>query len=75
MEITHKNTQESPVNSFSVLLKAEDVAHRLKICRSEAYHLMQEGKIPTVRFNRIVRVREVDLEEFITKSLSGWQKA
>ena len=62
------------VNNDPVLLKAEDVAHRLNICRSLAYRLMQQGKIPTVRFNRSVRVRDVDLEEFIGRSLSNWQE-
>ncbi len=68
---------ENPINTVntnSSLLKAEDVAHRLNVCLSLAYRLMQNGKIPTVRFNRSVRVREVDLEEFIARSLSGWQE-
>jgi excisionase family DNA binding protein len=65
--------QNNATNNYLVLLKAEDIARRLNICRSLAYRLMQEGKIPTIRFNRSVRVREADLEEFITRSLSGWQ--
>ncbi len=66
--------QTNATNNYPILLKAEDVAHRLNICRSLAYRLMQQGKIPTVRFNRSVRVRDVDLEEFIGRSLSSWQE-
>ena len=51
------------------LLKASDVAKRFKICKSLAYRLMQLGEIPTVRFNRTVRVRESDLEGFILSHL------
>ena len=66
--------QNNATNNYPFLLKAEDVAHRLNICLSLAYRLMQQGKIPTVRFNRSVRVREVDLIEFIARSLSNWQE-
>lgn len=47
------------------LLKAKDVAERLNISRSQAFALMREEEIPTVRFGRSVRVRHEDLEEFI----------
>lgn len=54
------------------LLKASDVAKRLNIGRSLAYRLMQDGEIPTIRFNRSVRVRPCDLDEFINRCWSGW---
>jgi excisionase family DNA binding protein len=47
------------------LLRADQVAIRLNISRSLAYRLMQCGEIPTIRFNRTVRVRELDLDHFI----------
>lgn len=47
------------------LLRADQVATRLNISRALAYRLMQIGEIPTVRFNRTVRVREIDLDRFI----------
>jgi excisionase family DNA binding protein len=56
-----------------VLLKAEQVAEILNIGLSKAYQLMQTGEIPTIRFNRSVRVRQSDLEEFIEKCWSGWK--
>jgi len=51
------------------LLKAIDVAKRLQISKSLAYRMMQSGEIPTVRFNRSVRVRLRDLEGFIQNHL------
>jgi excisionase family DNA binding protein len=58
----------------SQMLKAREVAKRLNISRSLAYQLMTIGEIPTVRFNRSVRVRASDLDEFIIRSWSGWRE-
>ncbi len=55
-------------------LRAGDVALRLNISRSLAYQLMQSGKIPTVRMNRTVRVKESDLYAYIQKCWSGWDQ-
>lgn len=66
MEVTLKQqTRSDP------LLKAEQVAERLRISRALAYRLMQTGEIPTVRFSRTVRVSEADLEAFILGHKSG----
>jgi excisionase family DNA binding protein len=59
---------EKPADSIQVsnqLLRADQVAIRLNISRALAYQLMQCGEIPTIRFNRTVRVRELDLDRFI----------
>ena len=53
------------------LLRGEEVAELLSISRSQAFHLMRVGTIPTVRFGRSVRVRPEDLEKFIHESVSG----
>ena len=63
---------ELSTNTVTNLLKANDVAKRLNISRSLAYQLMQNGKIPTVRINRTIRVKESDLEEFVQKCWTGW---
>ena len=47
------------------LLKGSQIAERLNISLALAYRLMQSGDIPTIRFNRTVRVRVIDLERFI----------
>ncbi len=53
------------------LLRAIDVARRLNISRALAYQLMQSGEIRTVRIrNKIVRVYEPDLQEYIERCRS-----
>jgi excisionase family DNA binding protein len=59
--------------TLSRLLNADEVATALNISKSLAYRLMQNNKIPTVKINRSVRVRETDLDEFIQRSWTGWQ--
>jgi excisionase family DNA binding protein len=50
------------------LLKADEVAFRLNISSSEAYHLVDMGDIPGIRIGkRSIRVDERDLEEYILK--------
>jgi excisionase family DNA binding protein len=50
------------------LLRANEVASILDISRSHAYLLLQEGKIPTVRINRCVRVLPEDLENYMERN-------
>lgn len=47
------------------LLKPSEVASFLNISRSMSYRLLQSGKIPVIRINRIVRVRPNDLQWFL----------
>jgi excisionase family DNA binding protein len=63
-------TDESNTDKYlDPLLRVSDVVRRLKISRSLAYQLLQSGEIPTVRIrNKIVRVYESDLEQFIYNS-------
>jgi excisionase family DNA binding protein len=58
------------------LLRVPAVQERLALSRSAAYALIESGKLPSVRlpgsgsrFHR--RVRESDLENFITSNLVG----
>ena len=51
------------------LLRGEDVAEILNISLPFAYQLMRRGEIPTVRLGRAVRVREIDLDNFIEGQL------
>lgn len=53
------------------LLRGKDIAEILNISRSQAFALMRDEKIPTVRFGRSVRVRPEDLEGFIQTNLTG----
>lgn len=65
-------TQSQTPTITSKLLRANEVAQQLNISRSLAYQLMQRGEIPTVRFGSSVRVRECDLEEYMSRHWSGW---
>jgi excisionase family DNA binding protein len=66
------NINQQMNNQPIVLLKATEVAVRLNVSRSLAYTLMRKGIIPTIRIQRTIRVRPIDLEEYIQKSWSGW---
>lgn len=57
-------------NEDPTLLKATDVAKRLRISRSLAYRLMQTRVIPIVKINSLVRVRPEDLEIYIQTNLT-----
>jgi excisionase family DNA binding protein len=47
------------------LLKPSEVAEFLNISRAMSYRLLQSGKIPAIRINRVVRVKPSDLKIFI----------
>ena len=64
--LTSKNNQLT--TNPKPLLKAIEVAKHLCISKSAAYHLMKTGEIQIVKFGKIVRVREEDLESYIYKS-------
>lgn len=53
------------------LLRANEVADKLRISRSFAYLLMKRGEIPTVRLGRAVRVHPSDLDQYIAKNTSN----
>jgi excisionase family DNA binding protein len=53
-----------------ILLTCEDVAHQLNVSLAFAYRLVQRGEIPAVRIGRLVRVRSIDLQQFITDSVA-----
>lgn len=49
----------------NIILTAGEVAQILKISKSEAYRLIQQGEIQGNKFGRTTRVRGQDLESFI----------
>jgi excisionase family DNA binding protein len=53
------------VSKTDILLTASDIAKRMNVSQATAYLWMREGRIPTIRLNNMIRVREKDLEEFI----------
>jgi excisionase family DNA binding protein len=46
-----------------------EVAAYLKMSRSKVYNLVQGRKIPYIRINRNVRIRETDLKKWIEKNI------
>ena len=54
----------------NIFLRASDISQILKISKGLTYRLIAEGKIPSVRFGRVVRVKQEDLERFIARSQS-----
>ena len=45
------------------------IAKILQISKSKVYQLIQRNEIQSVRINRNVRIRQEDLEEFISKKI------
>jgi len=48
----------------------EEVAERLRVKAPTVYRWIADGRLPAVRFSRIVRVRDTDLEAFL--AAGGW---
>ena len=46
-----------------------EVASYLKMSRSKVYNLVQVRKIPHIKINRNVRIRETDLKKWIEKNV------
>ena len=46
-----------------------EVASYLKMSRSKVYCLVQTRKIPHIKINRNVRIRETDLKKWIEKNV------
>ncbi len=65
----NKNNVDLSKNSIEPLLTAEHVAFILRLSRARAYNLMQTGVIPTVRIGKSRRVRQQDIEEFISQNI------
>lgn len=49
-----------------VLLRVEEVAERLRVQPATVYRFIRDGLLPCIRFGRMVRIREADLEVFGT---------
>ena len=54
-----------------LLLTVEEAARRLNIGRTLAWQLVREGKLPSVRLGRCVRVPEQALQAWILQQAQG----
>jgi excisionase family DNA binding protein len=61
---------ENTNTQFTNLLTGEEIAKILHVSRAYAYQLMRQRMIPTVKIGRSVRVRQEDLERFISTNLA-----
>lgn len=52
-------------------LKVPEVAEILRIARSRAYEMVAEGKIPSVRIGRSVRVNRIELDRWLEEQRYG----
>lgn len=50
---------------MSKLLTLREVCGRLRLHQNTVREYIAEGKIPAIKFDRVLRVEEKDLEEFI----------
>lgn len=57
------------------LLKVQEVADRLGICRSKAYMLVAGGEIPSVRIGRNRRIASDALDRYIARLVEGAEDA
>ena len=55
----------------TTLLKGSEVAKILNISKAMAYRMISEGKLPSVRFQRTVRIKPEDLDAFIQANTCG----
>ena len=51
------------------LMRVTEVAKKLCVSRSMAYKLVQQGDLPSVRIGKSVRVRPIDLQNYIESRL------
>jgi len=56
------------------LLKAADVAEVLGVSKTQVYRMLGH-ELPCIKFGSTVRVRLVDLQQFIENSLQGGENA
>ncbi|MBA7472792.1 hypothetical protein ES707_08124 [subsurface metagenome] len=50
---------------MSKLLILKEVCERLRLHQNTVREYINEGKIPAIKFDRVLRVEEKDLEKFI----------
>lgn len=62
-------TREAPPEGETYLLTIDEVAARLRIGRSTAYRLCQEGRLPVLTIGKAVRVPADALEDWVRRNV------
>lgn len=60
-------------NQNQKYLKCSQIANLLNISNAAAYRLVRDGQLPSVRFNKTVRVKTEDFDEFLRRNSSNIQ--
>lgn len=58
-----------------LLLRCEEVAKRLGLCRSKVYAMAASGELPSVRVGRSVRIPIRALEAWVEKQTKNLEQA
>lgn len=53
------------------MLKAMEVAEKLRLSRGKTYRLIKEGKIPSVEIDGSIRVPEEELEKMLQEQIEN----
>jgi excisionase family DNA binding protein len=59
------------LESMPRLLKPKEIAEFLNVSVPQVYKLLNEGEIPCVRIKKSIRVRQKDLENYISECMSA----
>ena len=51
------------------LLRLPEVAERLQVSMPTVRRMVKDGRIKSIRVGRVIRVRPIDLESYIQKSI------
>lgn len=51
--------------SYSEIIKIEELCRMLKISKNTAYELIRSGQVPARRIGRIYRIRKIDVINFM----------
>ncbi|MDE6906484.1 MAG: helix-turn-helix domain-containing protein [Lachnospiraceae bacterium] len=54
--------------SYSEIIKIEELCRMLKISKNTAYELIRSGQMPARRIGRIYRIRKIDVINFMEAS-------
>lgn len=56
---------------LAILLRPEEAAQLLGICRAKAYGMIASGELPSIRAGKSVRVPRLALERWIDANTTG----
>jgi excisionase family DNA binding protein len=64
---TMASVQSADTAHSPSLLTPDEIIPRLRVSRSTLYEWLAKGELPSYRLGRIIRIREIDLTEFLER--------